>query len=363
MEKNCLVTKYKATVNDNSLLKVGEMFIDIIEQESPTNQSNRLCLNTGNIADLVVEVEDGAANLTLDENMGSGWTNKITLVKNAFQSAPIFVRNGNYRLKLSSKYNLTELGRWGANVLYNAISVDTKYLKYSTNMVTLISGLSGNIANIRGCTKLTRLYNLKSSKNITGDLSDLANLTKLTTLSLTNAKITGGLSDLANLTKLTTLSLTNAKITGGLSNLANLTTLVQLSLENNPNITGGLSDLAPLTALTSLSLSNTKITGSLSDLAPLTALESIGFIDTNISGDIKDLRCPIKNMNVYQSGVRGELIEFVKTQRAVGRTTGICSTAWWGQNITFNGVVPSPSQLQLTWTENTITLGNVTVNQ
>ena len=117
MEKNCLVTKYKATVNDNSLLKVGEMFIDIIEQETPTNQTNRLYLNTGNIADLVVEVEDGAANLTLDENMGSGWTNKITLVKNAFQSAPIFVRNGNYRLKLSSKYNLTELGRWGANVL------------------------------------------------------------------------------------------------------------------------------------------------------------------------------------------------------------------------------------------------------
>lgn len=341
MEKNCLVTKYKATVNDNSLLKVGEMFIDIIEQESPTNQSNRLYLNTSNTSDLVVEVENGEANITLDENMVSGWTNKITLFKSVTVPAPIFVRNGNYRLKVLSKYNLTELGRWGANILYNAISVDTKYLKYSTNMVTLISGLSGNIANIRGCTKLTRLYNLNlSSKNITGDLSDLAPLTKLTTLSLTNAKITGGLSNLANLTKLTILALLNTKITGGLSDLAPLTTLVQLDLENNPNITGGLSDLAPLTAL-----------------------ESIGFIDTNISGDIKDLRCPIKNMNVYRSGVRGELIEFVKTQRAVGRTTGICSTAWWGQNITFNGVVPSPSQLQLTWTENTITLGNVTVNQ
>ena len=117
MEKNCLVTTYKATVNDNSLLKVGEMFIDIIEQETPTNITNRLYLNTGNIADLVVEVENGAANLTLDEGMASGWTNKITLSKNEFPSAPIFVRNGNYRVKLSSKYNFTELGRWGANNL------------------------------------------------------------------------------------------------------------------------------------------------------------------------------------------------------------------------------------------------------
>ena len=117
MEKNCLVTTYKATVDDNSLLKVGEMFIDIIEQESPTNQTNRLYLNTGNIADVVVEVENGDNNLTLDENMVSDWVNKITLVKNEFPSAPIFVRNGNYRVKLSSKYNLTELGRWGANVL------------------------------------------------------------------------------------------------------------------------------------------------------------------------------------------------------------------------------------------------------
>ena len=42
MEKNCLVTKYKATVNDNSLLKVGEMFIDIIEQASPTNKTSQM---------------------------------------------------------------------------------------------------------------------------------------------------------------------------------------------------------------------------------------------------------------------------------------------------------------------------------
>ena len=296
MEKNCLVTKYKATVNDNSLLKVGEMFIDIIEQESPTNQSNRLYLNTGNTSDLVVEVENGEANITLDENMVSGWTNKITLSKSVTAPAPIFVRNGNYRVKVLSKYNLTEVGRWTESIIQKAISVDVKYLKYSPNLVNLLVGLSGDLANISGCTKLNRISNLKIS----------------------------------------------------------------------PNLTGSLSDLAPLTALTSLNLTcATNITGSLSDLAPLTALTTISLLGaTNITGNIKDIRQPVTSLSIYNTGIVGELIEFVKTQRAAGRTTGSCNNGgWWGNNITFNGSNSGGGAQTLSWTENTITNNGVTVNQ
>ena len=116
MKNNCLVTTYKATVNDNSLLKVGEMFIDIIEQETPTNITNCLYLNSS--SDLIVEVENGEANITLDSNMESGWTNTITLTySSGSYLTPVYVRNGNYRVKVSSKYNLTELGRWGTNII------------------------------------------------------------------------------------------------------------------------------------------------------------------------------------------------------------------------------------------------------
>ena len=295
MENNCLVTKYKATVNDNSLLKVGEMFIDIIEQKSPTNQSNRLYLNTGNTSDLVVEVEDGAANLTLDENMVSGWTNKITLSKSVTAPAPIFVRNGNYRLKVLSKYNLTEVGRYTVSISQKAISVDVKYLKYSPNLVNLLVGLSGNLANISGCTKLNMITNLGSSPNLTGSLSDLSPLTALTSL----------------------------------------------NLSSSPNITGSLSDLSPLTALTSLSLAD----------------------NSNVTGDIKDIRQPLTKLSIHRSNISGELIEFVKTQRSEGRTTGSRdSGGWWGNKVTFNGVIAG-TKTPITWTENTITLGDVTVNQ
>ena len=318
MEKNCLVTKYKATVNDNSLLKVGEMFIDIIEQESPTNQSNRLYLNTGNTSDLVVEVEDGAANLTLDENMVSGWTNKITLSKSVTAPAPIFVRNGNYRLKVTSKYNLTEVGRYTESITQKAISVDVKYLKYSPNLVNLITCLSGNLANISGCTKLHRLSTISKS-NLTGDLSDLAPLTALTNLDLSSS----------------------INITGSLSDLAPLTALTNLNLYFCENVTGSLSDLAPLTALTDLKLGNT----------------------SNLTGDIKDIRQPLKSLDVYNTNITGELIEFVKTQRAEGRITGSCRGVW-GKVITFNGIGNLGwTNKTLTWTENTITFDNVTVNQ
>ena len=324
MEKNCLVTKLKANVNDNSLLKVGEMFIDIIEQGTPTNISNRLCLNSS--SDLIIEVENGEANITLDENMVSGWTNKITLSKSVTAPAPIFVRNGNYRLKVLSKYNLTEVGRYAADMIQNAISVDTKYLKYSQNLQYIYSKLSGDISNLKGCTKLLKLgwYYLSDK-----------------TINIAYGKLTGNLSDLASLTTLTSIILPFSNLTGSLSDLAPLTAVTTISVANCPNITGNLSDLAPLTALTTINVNGCP----------------------NITGTINDLAQPLTFLGVHDTQITGELIEFVKTQRSVGRTTGSCSSGWWGDKITFNGSVPSVTQLNLSWTENTITLGNVTVNQ
>ena len=324
MENNCLVTKLKANVNDNSLLKVGEMFIDIIEQETPTNITNRLYLNSS--SDLIIEVENGEANITLDSNMESGWTNKITLPYSGVSPAPVFVRNGNYRLKVLSKYNLLDVGRYTGNINQKAISVDTKYLKYSHGLVNIYSILSGDISNLIGCTKLKTLgwsYTSGSEKDVA------------------YKKLTGNLSDLASLTTLTSIRLPYSKLTGSLSDLAPLTALTGINFDTNQNITGSLSDLAPLTALTSINVSGCK----------------------NITGTINDLTQPLVSLDVYYTQVTGELIEFVKTQRSVGRTTGSCKSGWWGNKITFNGSVPSQDKHNLSWTENTITLGDITVNQ
>ena len=153
-------------------------------------------------------------------------------------------------------------------------------------------------------------------------------------------------------------------LSGNLANISGCTKLHRLSAIKS-NLTGDLSDLAPLTALTILNLGNSiNITGSLSDLAPLTALTDLNLGNTrNFTGDIKDIRQPLKSLNVYNTKITGELIEFVKTQRAQGRITGSC-IGIWGAVITFNGIGNLGwTDKTLTWTENTITLGDVTVNQ
>ena len=290
MEKNCLVTKYKATVNDNSLLKIGEMVLDIIKQDTPTDRTNVLHL-ASNISDLTIEVEGGMMNLTLDSNMTTGWTNKIVIPAN-LAKYPVYVRNGNYRIKLTSKYNVKNIGL-GENMNSAAIKVNTKYLVFSNYITSLVAQLTGNLADLSDCINLINISNCNKTTDIEGSLSDLAPLTSLT----------------------------------------------KLYLESANKVTGSISDLAPLTSLRELALTN----------------------DTSIVGDISDLSNPLIVIYLGGTKVKGEIIEFVKTQRANGRTTGNCTINDWRLVLTFNGVATNGGNV--TWTENTITLGDVTVNQ
>lgn len=313
MENNCLVTKLKANVNDNSLLKIGEMFIDIIEQESPTNQTNILYLNTSNTSDLVIEVENGEANLTLDENMASGWTNKITLPKSVSAPAPVYVRNGNYRIKVTSKYDLTEVGRWVSNFNSTAIVVKTDYLKYSKNMKTIAAVLNGKLDDITSLTKIGTLLIKDESNFNEANLYILRNMTEMVRLILPY-NFTGDISSLSNMTKLEYLKLNSMDVTGDISSFSNMTSLSQVYISSD------------------------KVTVNINNMAqPLTHI-SCGKVD-------------------------GEIIEFVKTQRASGRATGSCRfSTGIGGGLKFNGVVITTNQ-DVTWTDNTINSNGVIVEQ
>ena len=52
MEKNCLITTYKANVNDNSLLRIGEMRIKISSIESPNEDTQSITLGFNKSVDL-----------------------------------------------------------------------------------------------------------------------------------------------------------------------------------------------------------------------------------------------------------------------------------------------------------------------
>lgn len=105
-----------------------------------------------------------------------------------------------------------------------------------------------------------------------------------------------------------------------LSDLEYCISLQQFRIRKNPNVKGNIKYLGKLTSLTMCRLDGTQATG--------------------------------------------ELVEFVKAQRAAGRTTCADNTFSFGVSslMTFNGIPCENMNTYLSWTENTITYNGVTVN-
>ena len=234
---NCLVTTLKAATGNTSLLKVGEMIIDVKEMSSPTSNTNRLILNNGGISDFVLEVENGEANLTLDSNMSSGYSSKLVLPKQNAEQI-VYFRNGNYRVRLTSKYNII---LYDANFAKTAIGVDVKYLQFSNNINHLTGLLNGDIAKLAANTSLTQLI-CEGTSNLSGDIASIKNLTKLEIANLIGAT-TGDIAALVNLTSLKGLTIQKSEVSGDIASLGNLR-LNTFVLSETPNITGDIAVLA-----------------------------------------------------------------------------------------------------------------------
>lgn len=122
---NCLVTKLKGTVNNDSLLKLGEMQITF---DNPTNDSFIIINGTdGNVTikDQLVQMEQNGYK---DEVAYSG--TRIDF--------PTY--NGKYVACLSNKYNITALKKnmtGQVNLAPSGISFNLDDLKYSNNLAEL----------------------------------------------------------------------------------------------------------------------------------------------------------------------------------------------------------------------------------
>ena len=348
---NCLVTTLKASTGNKSLLKVGEMVIDVKEMSSPTNNTNKLVLNNGGISDFSLEVENGEANLTLDSNMSSGWSSTLVLPKkNAEQT--VYFRNGNYRVKMISKYNIISYKTDSAKT---AICVDVKNLQFSSKVTNITGQIKGDIKNLSALTSITTLYCVNNS-NVSGEIADIKNLTQLSNLrllgdysgdiaslnlinpplaldlALISPNVTGDIASIANLTKIKTLSLSTPKVTGDIASLANLSLLTIVNIEYNNNIKGDIVSLAnkPIRNITFSGSPN--ISGDIASLANLTSLSVFYVLGTQI---------------------RGELVDFIISQRGNGRTTGSIRIQANGI-LTFNDKVLGGINT-ISWTASTIT--------
>ena len=339
MENNCLVTKLKANVNDNSLLKVGEMRLEAgTFTETTTKRINFTSYPQ------VIETLDGSASLTTDKNLLTGFTNKITLNQDHQE---FYTKNQDVVIAVPNKYDVK-----GVYCKDTIINLDN--LKYSPSLTSLENLFcKGSLASIKD-KPINYLMGFKFEKE--QDIINLSRFTNLTTISMpSNPNISGDISAISGLTSLTRLSLIDTSVSGNISALSGLTALTNINLAQT-NVSGDISAISGLTALTNINLAQTNVSGDISAISGLTELTSINIGTTTVSGDIQSLgSCTALTFMelVAMPNMRGEVIDYVIAQRSHGRTSG--NTSFGPSNsVTFNGKVLYGYN-KFSWTESTIT--------
>lgn len=207
-------TVYPQSVDNDNLLKIGEMRIGI-------NPSN-------NVTQFYISVLNGISKKSVkngyitDEagNANNG---------NTSDNARVFLSPSSTALIIDNKYKLSELQVISNNV--SIASIDLSDLRYTDTM-----------------TKLTL-----SNTNVSGSLSDISNMTNLTSLMLSNTNVSGDLSELP--ATLNTFNNYKGSIGGKLSSLKNIINLTNIVI--GKYVTGDISDIDSLTKLNSLTIPST----------------------------------------------------------------------------------------------------------
>ena len=134
MEKNCLVTTYKANTNDDNLLRIGEMRIKISSIESPNEYSQSISLEFDKSVDLEIIGEGYFTDATLSVNNGKKMTCNVG-------NNVIYFSNGNYEIAILDKYSINYLmtSKTSGNYSPNKL-IKLKDLQYSINLTRISAG-------------------------------------------------------------------------------------------------------------------------------------------------------------------------------------------------------------------------------
>ena len=229
----CLVTKLNGTVDNNSILKVGELRLNVQSVSNPTAQTQELNLMFAKDTTVSIIGNGYFTDSSLSQNNGK------TCICKANTTTTLILSNGDYELSIPDKYSIIQINCWNAG---SCVSMDISDLKYSLSINSIALRNAQVSGDISALSNLTALWNISiRTANISGDISALSNLTALATLNLQGTQVSGDISALSNLTKLT--SFTVANMSGDISTLSNVNaTDVHI---NQSSLTGDLAVALP----------------------------------------------------------------------------------------------------------------------
>ena len=283
-----LVTKLAGIVENNDLLKLGEMRIFFSVDETPKKASRNV--NLAFNEDVTVEVVGGYfTNNTLTENNG----NTFRFSKNV--QSNLVVSNSDCYIKIPNKYALTKIGvntLEGNNLIKSTMRFDVEALKYSKGIVAfnvMSTSVYGDISNL-SIDALTEF--IVGSSNVYGDIAILAGNNKLSRIDIQNTSLYGDIGVLRDFNLLDSLNLSSTNVSGDISALSGLTGLTYLNFSHT-NVSGDISALSGLTGLTTLLMRTSNVSGDLGSLSRITKLSALNIRDTKISGDISSINSSI----------------------------------------------------------------------
>jgi hypothetical protein len=236
----CLITKLNGSVQNDSLLRIGEFCIKVSKVESPTADSQKFSVRNDKDIQLRIIGNGYFTNETLSENKG-----KVMDIA-ANTEKLVYYSNGDYEIVVSEKYSLSSFGIFLSTSwkdFKGKLSFDIESLKYSPNIKNL----------------------MLSDTQVTGDIAVLGKLTGLVILMLSNTQVTGDIAVLGKLTGLVHLKLSNTQVTGDIAVLGKLAGLTDIPDISNTKVTGDIS-VYKNTKVTQLRFKGTRVYGDLSVL-------------------------------------------------------------------------------------------------
>ena len=236
----CLITKLNGSVQNDSLLRIGEFGVKVSTVESPTADSQKFSVRNTKDSQLRIIGDGYFTNETLSENKG-----KVMDIA-ANTETLVYYSNGDYEIVVSEKYSLLSIGIFLSTDwkdFKGKLSFDIESLKYSPNIIRV----------------------MLSNTQVTGDISVLGKLTGLVSIFLSNTQVTGDISVLGKLTRLTKLELYRTQVTGDISVLGKLTGLGDIPNISYTKVTGDIS-VYQNTKVTQIQLVGTSVSGDLSVL-------------------------------------------------------------------------------------------------
>lgn len=209
----CLVTKLNDVVNNNTILKLGEFRIKVID--APSSKRN-IWLKANKELNLSIIGDGYFLDDTDTNNIGK------TLTLGPENMNEVHFSNGNYEISVTSKYDITEIETKDSNCI-----IDVSSFNYSKSIKRLIDRNFCFIgeANLSNLTLLNDL-NLEKT-NTKCDLSNVGSLNSVITIMLNN--VTGNVNYLHGLNSLNVLVLKNANINGDIAKLPSSTYVLAVS--------------------------------------------------------------------------------------------------------------------------------------